>query len=112
GVALLPAGETDDLHAGRQFAVNREIVQGGHELAVRQVAGGAENHNRARLRARTGDEVFAKRVRHGQGAVWPKVGRWKREMGMNSRQQPDDRNRWWRMPGGKNAVPEKHFRMA
>ena len=55
---------------------------------------GTEDHDGARLGARAGDEVFAKRIRHGQGAVCLKVGRRKREMGMNSRQPEDQGGDW------------------
>ena len=67
GVGFLPAGEADDSHAGRQFAIHREIVERGDELAVREVTRGTEDHNGAGLGQRSGDEVFAEGIAHELG---------------------------------------------
>jgi hypothetical protein len=63
-VGFFASREADDLHPGWQFAIDGEIVERGDKLAVREVAGGAKDHHRARLRSRAGDQVFAKGV-HG-----------------------------------------------
>ncbi len=54
-VGLVAACEADDVHAGRQLAVDGEIVERGDELAVGEVTGGAENDHRAWLRAVAGN---------------------------------------------------------
>src|SRR5205814_2154692 len=48
-VVFFPPGETDDAKRGRQLFFPVEMVEGGNELARRQVAARAENDNRARF---------------------------------------------------------------
>ena len=49
GVGPVAAGEADDRGLGRQVAAPRELEERRDELAVGQVAGGAEEHEGARL---------------------------------------------------------------
>jgi hypothetical protein len=49
-VGFLPPRETDDLHAGRQLAIDREVVERGDELAVGEIPGGPEDDHGAGLR--------------------------------------------------------------
>ena len=53
-VGFFPPGEADDFHAGRQFAIDGEVVERGDELAVGEVAGGAEDDDGAGLGASSG----------------------------------------------------------
>ena len=41
-VGFRPARETDHGHRGRQFPIGRQIIEGGHKLAMGEVAGGPE----------------------------------------------------------------------
>ncbi len=47
-VGPVPPGETDERESGRQEAAVGEVVDGGHQLAPGQIAGHAEDHQRAR----------------------------------------------------------------
>src|SRR5262249_1372400 len=58
-VALRPARETDDRHRRRQFASGGKIVKRGNQFPMRQIAGGAEDHDRTRLRHGARRKTFA-----------------------------------------------------
>ena len=60
-VGPLPPGHADQLEALRQRALVGEVVERGQQLAVRQVAGGAEDHQRGG-RDRQPLEAFDQRV--------------------------------------------------
>ncbi len=51
GIGFFATGKADDFHAWRQLAIECEVVERRHQLAVSEVACGAKNHNGARLRA-------------------------------------------------------------
>src|SRR5439155_3236826 len=81
-VVELVAGEADDSKVGRQHAVERQIVDGGKELAGAQVAGAAEDHQRTGLRDQGLGQSSREKVRrtgvrpdgvHGQAlrTAWP-----------------------------------------
>ncbi len=53
-VRLLPAGEPDHAEPRGQVSVGGEIVEGGDQLAVRQVARRAENDEKHRIRGGCG----------------------------------------------------------
>ena len=42
-------GDADHAEAGREITVEGQVVERGHQLACRQVAGGAEDHHRRRV---------------------------------------------------------------
>ena len=65
-VALLAPGDADQLEALRQRALVREVVERGEQLAVREVAGGAEDDERGG-RDRQALEPFDERVLLGLG---------------------------------------------
>ena len=48
------ARETDHRNCRRQLAIRGDIVESGHQLAMGEVAGRAEDHDRARLRNSAG----------------------------------------------------------
>ena len=49
-VSFFSTREPDDCHRWREITIGRQIVKGGNEFAVGEIAGGAEDHNGARLR--------------------------------------------------------------
>src|ERR1700732_5121852 len=49
-ISLRAPGKTDHTDSGRQLAISREIVKRGHQLAMSQVACGAENDHATGLR--------------------------------------------------------------
>ena len=53
-IALVAPREADDHHARGQVAVGGEVVERGHQLAVGEVAGRAEDHERAGFGLRRG----------------------------------------------------------
>ena len=61
-ITFLAASESDNRHRGRQLAIGRQVVQRGDELAVREIACGAEDHNGTRLRHSPGGKPFPERV--------------------------------------------------
>src|SRR5438132_1511892 len=61
-VVFRPARETDDRHRGRQFAISGKIVECRNQFPMGQIAGGAEDHDRARLRHRARGQSFAQRI--------------------------------------------------
>jgi hypothetical protein len=61
-ITFFTACESDNGHGGRQVAIGREVIQRRDEFAMREIAGGAENHNRARLRHCASGNSFAKWV--------------------------------------------------
>ena len=61
-VRLGPAGEADHRDRRWHLAVRRDVVERGHEFAVSEVAGRAENDDGARLRQSLGRESFAQRI--------------------------------------------------
>ena len=62
-IALRPARETDDHRRGRQFAIIGKVVERRNQFPMRQIAGGAENHNAAWLGHRARRQTFAQRIR-------------------------------------------------
>ena len=64
-VGFVAPGETDDGHAGGQVAVGGEVVKGGDELAVGEVAGRAEDHQRTGFGLRTVGQPFTQWVARG-----------------------------------------------
>ena len=48
-----PAREADDPEVGRGLAVNKQVVQGRDQLAIRQVSARAEDDNGTRFRGFT-----------------------------------------------------------
>ena len=62
GVGLFAPGETDDGKRGGQVAIGGDIVERGDELAVGQIAGGAENDDTARLRHGPAGKALAQRI--------------------------------------------------
>jgi hypothetical protein len=63
-VALVPTGEADDFELRWQVAPGGDVVQGGDELAVREVSGGSEDDDGAGFSAAFLDEGFLERVFH------------------------------------------------
>ncbi len=61
-VRLRAARETDHRQGRRQFAIGRDVVEGGNQFPHRQVARRPENHDRARLRHGPGREPLAERI--------------------------------------------------
>ena len=61
-VGLLAARETDDGRARRKVAVGGKIVERGEKLAHRQIAGGAEDDDAARLRHGPAGEALPQRI--------------------------------------------------
>ena len=104
-VGFVAAGEADDLHAGRQFAIDGEVVEGRDELAVGEVAGGAEDDDGARLRHRAGDEVFAEGIAHGEAGVSANprlVAKTNQESVANAIHGPQVSDGSDRLPGGSD----------
>src|SRR5205823_7155497 len=58
-VGFLAARETDNGGGGRQLTIGGQIIECRDEFAVREIAGRAENHDRARLRHRARRKSFA-----------------------------------------------------
>jgi hypothetical protein len=63
-VGPVAAGEADHVEAGRQQPLALEVIERRHQLAVRQVAGGAEDHDGARLGGALHPQPGAQRVGH------------------------------------------------
>ena len=51
-IRLFPSGEADHRKGRWQIAICRQIIESGDQLAMRQVASGAKDYDRARLRHR------------------------------------------------------------
>ncbi len=64
-VALVAPREADDHHARGQVAVGGEVVEGGHQLAVGEVAGRAEDHQGAGFGLRAVGQAFTQWVARG-----------------------------------------------
>ncbi len=74
-VGLVAPGEADDDHARRQVAVGGEVVEGGDELAVGEVAGRAEDHQRAGFGLCAVGQSFTQWVARGlHKEQWSKFG--------------------------------------
>ena len=74
-VALVAPGEADDGHVRGQIAVGGEIVERGHELAMGQIAGRAEDDQRTRFGLRTIGQALTQRVARGlHHQQWSKSG--------------------------------------
>ena len=71
---LLGAGDADDAEALRQQPAQRERVERREDLPPRQVAGRAEDDDRARVRAAPEPQALEQRIAVG-GASSPRVGR-------------------------------------
>ena len=61
----LPRGADDREAAGEQ-ALKREVVEGGHELALHEIARATEDDDRRRLRRARQAQAFAKRIDDGR----------------------------------------------
>src|SRR6185437_14833420 len=74
-VGFLAPRRADDRELLRQQSPKRERVQRGHQLALRQVARGAEDHEHARLRPPPHLEALEERVAlggdHSDRTAWP-----------------------------------------
>jgi len=72
-VAFRAAGETDDGEVLGQELVLRQVVEGGNDLAVSEVAGGAEDDRRRRrdLRRGLGDHRGTGGIIDGDGHGGP-----------------------------------------
>ncbi len=68
-VVAVGAGDADDGEARRQQAADGERVQRRHQLLVGQVAGGAEDHERARIGGAAQRQPLRERVRRRGGLV-------------------------------------------
>ena len=66
-VGFIPPREADDCERGGQIAVGGDVVERRDELAMGQVAGGAEDDDGARLRHRAAGEPLAQRIGRGLG---------------------------------------------
>ena len=60
-------GDADHAEAGRQIAIERQVVERWHQLACGQVPGRAEDHHRRRVRGARQDEPVAKHVLRQRG---------------------------------------------
>jgi hypothetical protein len=59
---FFPAGKTNYRYGRRQFAIGRQIVKRGNELAMGEIAGRTEDHDSARLGHGPYGKPFAQRI--------------------------------------------------
>ena len=76
-VVVVPSAEPDDGECIRQQLLPRQVVEGRHQLAHRQIAAGAEDHHRVRS-GRRRVPIACSLSRHGSyflaalpGSTWP-----------------------------------------
>ena len=61
-ITLFASREADNCDGGRQLAIGGKIVKRWHQLAMSEIAGGAENDDAARLWHRARGQTFAQRI--------------------------------------------------
>ena len=93
-VRFLPAGEANDVHPGRQFTINGEVVECRDQLAVGEITRSPKNDDSAWLRAAAGNEIFTKRIGHGTEGSFtasPYKGKRNQVSGRNTAHAPRER---------------------